>query len=454
MELKGKNVLVVGAGKTGTVLAGFLIERGARVTLNDRKPHPGDFRPPHPAVETVWGGHPKDLFLSADLIFPSPGIPADLPVLEAARKQGIPVLGELELAAPFIDFPLIAITGTNGKTTTTTLVGEILKKAGFPTFVGGNIGRPLLKACMSPKDYRWGVIEVSSFQLATAPSFHPRIAAILNMEADHLDWHPTLEDYYRAKWSITRNMEPEDILVLYAPLVERRPGKIRAQIRTFTQEDNSSHSAWIANGTLCWRLGDDVLKIPAAELRVDQRHLHLDMLAAGLIAAEAGVTPEVITATLRNFQGLPHRTAFVGEINGIRFINDSKATNVDAVFWALKSLSKPIIWLAGGLWKGGDLSALDPLVKEKVKAVIAFGDSAGRFTRAFQSITPAQKVETMEEAVIAAYRLARAGDTVLLSPACASFDQFESYKERGQVFTAIVTSLKPKGDEIPYVSTE
>ena len=361
-------------------------------------------------------------------------------------------MGELELAIQFIDFPLIAITGTNGKTTTTTLTGKMMKEAGLTTFVGGNIGHPLLKACMRPKNYQWGVIEVSSFQLATAPHFHPRIAAILNMEPDHLDWHPTLKDYYNAKWSIARHMTSEELLVLYAPLHEQRSSPLSLRIQTFTQTDDTTCTAFIRAETLCWQFGIDSLEIPVSDLKVRQIHLHLDMLAAGLLAHAAGVSTEVIANVLKRFHGLPHRTEFVGVINGIRFINDSKATNVDAVYWALKSQTKPIIWLAGGLWKGGDLSVLTPLVKKKVKAVIAFGDSAERFNRAFQSLTPTQKVETMEEAVIAAYRLALRGDSVLLSPACASFDQFDSYKERGQVFTALVTSLKPKGEEIPYVS--
>jgi UDP-N-acetylmuramoylalanine--D-glutamate ligase len=452
MELKGKNVLVVGAGKTGMALAEFLVGKGAQVTLNDQKPRPDNFTLPHPAIKTVWGGHPEGLFLAAELILLSPGVPLHLSPIQSAIKKGIPAMGELELATQFINFPLIAITGTNGKTTTTTLTGEMMKEAGITTFVGGNIGQPLLKACMRPKNYQWGVIEVSSFQLATAPHFHPRIAAILNMEPDHLDWHPTLEDYYKSKWAIARHMTAEELLVLYAPLHEQRLSPLSPRIQTFTQVDDTTCTAFIRAETLCWQFGIDSLEIPVSDLVVQQVHLHLDMLTAGLLAHAVGVSTEVIANVLKRFHGLPHRTEFVGVINGIRFINDSKATNVDAVFWALKSLPKPIIWLAGGLWKGGNLAALTPLVKKKIKAVIAFGDSAERFNQAFQSVTPTQKVETMEEAVIAAYRLAQAGDTVLLSPACASFDQFDNYKERGQVFTVLVTSLKPKGEEIPYVS--
>ena len=454
MELKGKKVLVVGAGKTGMTLTEFLAGKGAHVILNDKKPRPSDFTPPDPAIETVWGGHPEDLFLSADLVILSPGVPSHLPAVERARAHGIPVMGELELAIRFIDFPLIAITGTNGKTTTTTLVGDMLKNAGIATFVGGNIGRPLLKAALSSKDYQWGVLEVSSFQLATAPDFHPRIAAILNMEPDHLDWHPTLDDYYQSKWAIAKNMTPEEILVLYAPLAEKRPGNIQARIEIFGQESDPRHAAFIRDDTLCWQFGSGTLEVPIADLPVRQVHILMDMLAAGVLAGTAGVPPDVIAKTLRAFHGLPHRTEFVGEIDGIRFVNDSKATNVDAALWALKSQPKPIIWLVGGLWKGGDLTQLNDQVREKVKAVIAFGESAERFIKAFHSLTPVQRVETMEEAVIAAYRLARTGDTILLSPACASFDQFKDYKERGQIFTALVTALKPKGEEIPYVSAK
>ncbi len=452
MELKGKKILVVGAGKTGTTLSEFLADKGAIVTLNDKSSPPPDYQVPHPSIKAVWNGHPEHLFLSADLILLSPGVPLSLSPIKKAKKQGIPVLGELELALQFIDFPYIAITGTNGKTTTTTLVGDMLKNASIDTFVGGNIGRPLITACMSSKKFQWGVLEVSSFQLATAPHIHPRGAAILNMEPDHLDWHPTLDDYYKAKWAIARNMTAEETLVLYEPLRHQCPDFIKAKIKTFFHTDEPDCAASIKDEALRWWFETNILKIPISELPVQQVHILSDMLAAGLLAHEAGATPEAIAKTLREFRGLPHRTEFVGEINGIKFVNDSKATNVDAALWALKSIPKPIIWLAGGLWKGGNLTVLDGVVKEKVKSVIAFGDSAERFTRAFQSLTPAQKVETMEEAVIAAYRLARTGDTILLSPACASFDQFENYKERGEVFAALVTSLKPKGEEIPYVS--
>lgn len=452
MELKGKKALVVGAGKTGLVLAEFLTGKGARVILNDKKTPPDDFQLPDISIETVWGGHPEDLFTAVDYVFLSPGVPKTLPVLEAARARGIPVWGELELATRFIDFPLIAITGTNGKTTTTTLVGNMLKNAGISTFVGGNIGRPLLTAAMSPTRYQWGVLEVSSFQLATAPSFHPRVAAILNMEPDHLDWHPSLEDYYQSKWAIAKHMESDETLVLYAPLEKRRPGTLRPKVLTFTQADGSSHAAWIEGENLWWRFDKDLLKVSATQLYIRPTHLLLDMLAAGLLAASAGVSPEAIVASLQAFRGLPHRTEHVDEINGIRFVNDSKATNVDAALWALKSLPKPIIWLAGGLWKGGDLSVLIPLVREKVKSVIAFGDSAERFVRAFQSVTPAQKVKTMEEAVIVAYRLARVGDTVLLSPACASFDQFRNYKERGKTFASLVRNLPSFNGRKTHVS--
>ncbi len=452
MELKGKNVLVVGAGKTGFALAEFLSEKGAHVILNDKRTLPEDTPMPHPSIQTVWGNHPEELFLASDAIFPSPGVPLTLPAIKRAQAAGIPVVGELELAFRFLDIPLIAITGTNGKTTTTTLVGKVLEAAGIPAFVGGNIGRPLLEACRSKGRYQWGVVEASSFQLASISSFRPRIAAILNMEPDHLDWHPTVEDYYQAKWNITKNMEREDSLILYAPLLGHQPQGMKAKILTFTHAHDASHAAWIGDTALCWSWEDKTYTLPQNQLVIHHTHIHLDMLAAGLISLSVGIPFEVIKDTFQRFHGLPHRTEFVGEIDGVRFINDSKATNVDAVVWALKSLSPSIIWLAGGLWKGGDLSCLYQPVKEKVTTLIAFGESAERFSKAFGSVVATHTVKTLEEAVRLACRIARRGDTVLLSPGCASFDQFKSYKERGTRFSSLVSSLRNQKDGMLHVS--
>ncbi len=454
MDLKRLKVLVVGAGKTGRALVTFLVRQGARVTVNDRKHAAANGFFSDAPVKTVWGGHPEELFLSMDLIVLSPGVPLQIPAVQKAIEKGIPVIGELELASRFLSLPIIAVTGTNGKTTTTTVTGEILKNAGLRPFVGGNIGRPLIEACLNPQAYRWAVLEVSSFQLATAPHFHPKIAAILNIEPDHLDWHPTLEDYTRAKWGIARNMMAEDSLVLYAPLLSRRPTDVSCELKTFTEADDETHTAFIRGGELHWKMGEGDLSLPIRDLRVRHLPFLLDMLAGGLLALAAGVPGEVVLETLSTFESLPHRIEPVGDVNGVRFVNDSKATNVDAVLWALKSQPGNLIWLAGGLWKGGDLEVLSSLVAEKVKALVAFGESGEMFQEAFRAVTRVYRVPTLEEAVAAAYRLADSGDTVLLSPACASFDQFENYKERGRAFASAVKALSMASRRESHVSAQ
>ena len=453
MQLKGKKILIVGAGKTGIALVSFLHKKGALLTLNDRKAPPSPLNLPD-SVKTLWGKHPEALFLSSELIVLSPGIPQTLPPIRKAEEKGIPVIGELELAARHLSTPIIAITGTNGKTTTTTLTGEILKKAGGAPFVGGNIGRPLIGLCDTPDYFDWAVVETSSFQLATAPSFHPRIAAILNIEPDHLDWHPTMVDYSQAKWSMTRHMGAADALVLYAPLQSHMPAGLAPACHIFSASGAENAEAFLSPAALHWRFSGTEVQIPLESLAVRGTHLFLDMLAAGLIAHIAGASAESITRTIQSFTGLPHRMEDTGSINNIRFINDSKATNVDAVLWALKSLPGKIIWLAGGLWKGGDLKALEPEVRAKVKALVAFGDSATRFNNAFKPLTKSVRAGTLREAVSTAYRLSVPGDIILLSPACASFDQFENYKKRGETFKALVSSLLQEyNDRKPHVQT-
>jgi len=451
MRLKGKKILIVGAGKTGMALVNFLRKKNAHLTLNDRKIPPTPLNLPA-SVNTLWGEHPEALFLNSDLIVLSPGVPRTLPPIRKAVERGIPVIGELELAARHLTTPIIAITGTNGKTTTTTLTGEILKKAGKFTFIGGNIGRPLIGLCDTTDRFDWAVVEVSSFQLATAPSFHPRIAAILNIEPDHLDWHPTMADYSQAKWSMTRHMDSSDALVLYAPLQSHMPVGLTPACHIFSASKVENAEAFLSPAALHWRFSRTEVQIPLESLAVRGTHLFLDMLAAGLIAHIAGASVESITRAIQSFTGLPHRMEDAGSINNIRFINDSKATNVDAVLWALKSLPGKIIWLAGGLWKGGDLKVLEPEVRHKVKALVAFGDSAARFDTAFKPLTKSIRTGTLREAVSTAYRLSVPGNIILLSPACASFDQFENYKKRGEIFKGLVSSLLQEyNDRKPHV---
>jgi UDP-N-acetylmuramoylalanine--D-glutamate ligase len=314
-------------------------------------------------------------------------------------------------------------------------------------FVGGNIGRPAIELCTAGQHHTWAVLEVSSFQLATAPHFHPAAAAILNIEPDHLDWHPSLEDYFHSKWAIARNMKSRDSLILYAPLKSRQPADLSCAVLTFSESKAPGHAAYIHRGKLSWHLPDMALTIPIRHLNISHPPLLLDMLAAGLLAHVAGVPGEIIDESLRSFRSLPHRLQSIGTVGGIHFIDDSKATNVDAVKWALKSVEGPVVWLAGGLWKGGDLSVLFPEARAKVRALVAFGRDAALFESTFQTLTRTEKVSTLKEAVDMAFQLAEPGDTVLLSPACASFDQFQNYKERGKAFASCVAALVSKTHE-------
>ena len=447
MDLTNKRVLVVGLGRSGVASALFLKKRGARVTVSDSKAE-DQLRKEIPilldqgiAVET--GGHGDRTFRGQDLIVVSPGVPADSPHLVQARALGEPVIGEIELAAQFLKGPLVAITGSNGKTTTTTLAGEIISAGGFPTVVGGNIGTPAITLVESAGPDTWVVLEVSSFQLETIATFRPRIAVILNVTPDHLDRHGTFEAYARAKSRIFENQTALDSTVLNAddPTCATLAGQTKAKVFWFSRKKEVSQGAWLTDGRVLFRdaAGQSEIMM-VSEIPLKGTHNVENVLAGVCIGMLAGARAEQIREAVGNFKAVEHRLEFAGRIRGVDYYNDSKATNTDATIKAIESFPANIHLILGGKDKGSDYTVLNDLLQERVKRVYTIGAAAEKIE---SQIKGAEVVhaETLERAVRRASQEAAAGDIVLLAPACASFDQFESYEHRGRVFKELVRSL-------------
>lgn len=450
MELKNKRVLVVGLGKSGIAAARFLKARGAQVTVSDIRP--AGVIPELPAlldagimVET--GSHGLLTFRRQDLIVVSPGVPTNTPELVKVRAFGIPIIGELELGSEFLKGQVVAITGSNGKTTTTTLIGEILKASGRQTLVGGNIGRPVVDMVAQATAESWSVLEVSSFQLETIQSFRPRIAVVLNITPDHLDRHGSFEAYASAKTRITENQTAEDLLVLNA---EDEPTKLvaaktRAQIYWFSPRRQVKQGAFVHGESIFFRSregGPAEPILPTGEIPLAGAHNVENALAAVCAARLAGVEPEVIRRAVAGFHAVEHRLEFVRELDGVRYFNDSKATNVDATQKAVEAFAGGIWLILGGKDKNSDYSTLAPLLRKRVKAVITIGSAAEKIETQLAGVVKIEKAETMERAVALARQHATAGDTVLLAPACSSFDQFDNYEHRGRVFKELVRGLQ------------
>ena len=448
MELKDQRVLVVGLGKSGVAAAHFLQQRGARVTVSDSKPQT-ELNREIPAlldkgivVET--GGHGERTFRDQDLIVASPGVPYDVPQLVQARQLGVPVIGEVELAARFLRGKIIAITGSNGKTTTTTLVGEILEHAGKEVQVGGNIGMPVVSMVSAASEQSYNVLEISSFQLETIQQFHPRVAAILNVTADHLDRHRSMESYIAAKARIFENQTPEDFAVLNADdsICVSLASKTRARILWFSRKSKPEQGSHVHDGKIrfCGQAGE-VEIMPVSEIPLKGAHNLENVLAAVCVARAVDCPPAVIRQAVKDFQAVEHRLEFVATINGVDYYNDSKATNVDATIKALESFPANIHLVLGGKDKGSDYSVLKALLRERVKRVYTIGAAAEKIESQIAGSAPAERVNTVEAAVRRATEQAAPGDVVLLAPACASFDQFENYEHRGRVFKEAVHSL-------------
>ncbi len=448
MDLKDKRVLVVGLGKSGVASALFLKSRGARVTVSDSKPEAELHNEILPLLEygiTVeTGGHGDRTFRGQDLIVVSPGVPVDAPLLVQARSLGEPVIGEIELAAQFLAGPIVAITGANGKTTTTSLAGEILAAGKLPTLVGGNIGTPAISFVDQAMPTTWTVLEVSSFQLETIVEFRPRIAVILNITPDHLDRHKTFENYVNAKARIFENQRPEDFAALNADdaATAGLADRTRAQLFWFSRKREVDKGAFVSGSGIYFRDGHGEHEImPLAEVPLKGAHNLENVLVGVSIGMIAGCQPSDIRGAVRNFKAVEHRLEFVAKIAGVDYYNDSKATNVDATVKALESFSANIHLILGGKDKGSDYTALNELLRQRVKRVYTIGAAAAKIESQIQGAADIAHTETLENAVRLASESAVAGDVVLLAPACASFDQFQSYEHRGRVFKETVHSL-------------
>src|SRR5579863_9004070 len=472
MELKDKRVLVVGLGKSGVASALFLKKHGARVSVSDTKS--GDeLRNEIPVlldhgITVETGGHGERTFRGQDLIVVSPGVPVDAPLLAQARSLGEPVIGEIELAAQFLPGPIVAITGSNGKTTTTTLAGEIMTAGGLPTLVGGNIGTPAISLAERATPDTAIVLEVSSFQLETIQTFRPKIAVVLNVTPDHLDRHRTFEAYVDAKARIFENQQPSDFAVLNAddPTCVAMAARTKAQVFWFSRQKEVRQGAWVRDGAIVFRVAQDrevrnegksappfaldsVFIGPGerqtmlvSEIPLKGAHNLENVLAAVCAGALMGCAPEKIRSAVQEFKAVEHRLEYVATVRGVDYYNDSKATNVDATIKALESFPSNIHLILGGKDKGSDYTVLNPLLKQRVKRVYTIGAAASKIES--QIIFPKSEIvhaETLENAIRKAHAVAHPGEVVLLAPACASFDQFRSYEHRGQVFKEIVKGL-------------
>ena len=447
MELKDKRVLVVGLGKSGVASALFLKAHGARVTVSDTKS--GDeLRNEIPVlldhgITVETGGHGERTFRGQDLIVVSPGVPVDAPLLVQARSLGEAVIGEIELASQFLPGPIVAITGSNGKTTTTTLTGEILAAAGMPVLVGGNIGTPAIALAERAKTDTVIVLEVSSFQLETIQTFRPKVAVVLNVTPDHLDRHRTLEVYVDAKARIFENQRGEDFAVLNAddPICTTMAARTRAQLFWFRRQKEVQQGAWLRDGKILFRNGSQQREVMlVSEIPLKGAHNLENVLAAVCASALMGCAPEKIRQTVMDFKAVEHRLEFVTTIRGVDYYNDSKATNVDATIKALESFPSHIHLILGGKDKGSDYTVLNDLLRQRVKRVYTIGAAATKIESQIKGVEVVH-AETLDNALRKANAVAQPGDVVLLAPACASFDQFKSYEHRGRVFKEIVRGL-------------
>jgi UDP-N-acetylmuramoylalanine--D-glutamate ligase len=444
MELRDKKVLVVGLARTGIECARFLLNQGAKVSVSDLRSET-DLKQEINAlkglpIDYLLGGEERRWLDEVDLVVPSPGVPAANSLLHEACRRGIEILSEVELAYRFFRFPIVAITGTNGKSTTTTLVGLMLKANGTRVFTGGNIGAPLIGFVGA--DWEWGVVEISSFQLEWIEEFRPRVAVLLNLTEDHLDRYPDFAAYCRAKERILENQTAKDVAVLNRddPLVWGfRQGR-RARITSFGFSE-VDEGVFAKSEEIVWRDASSEERFALGHVKIQGVHNVENMMAAIATAKAIGIPAEIIQQTLEEFPGLEHRLEFVREKDGVRYYNDSKGTNVGAVVKSLASFSVPVILLAGGVDKGGDYGVLREGVGKRVKRLVLFGAAKKMIAKALGALAETVIVDDMEAAVRDAHQHARPGDVVLLSPACSSFDMFRNYAERGRIFKSLVQAL-------------
>lgn len=446
MYLKNRNILVVGLAKTGVACARFLASKGALVTVTDMRNEAAlAAQLTELAVYSIkyeLERHDEATFIASDLIVVSPGVPMDLPQLLAAQQAGVEIISEVELAARFVDAPLAAITGTNGKTTTTTILGAIFKHNGYHTFVGGNIGDPLIEAAESHQIIDQVVAEISSFQLEWITTFRPAVAALLNLSEDHLDRYPNYQAYINAKLRIFENQTEDDFAVVNRddPLVWQHAQGLKTALFPFSRKIELEEGIFYKDGVITYRHNNHEECFPTAAIRLQGVHNLENIMAATACALLLGCRPDETFETILCFDALHHRMEFVREVNGVRYFEDSKATNVGSVEKALESFTD-ITLIAGGKDKGGSYAPLAPLVKERVKHMILIGEAAGRIEQEVGMFTDTRTANSMEEAVLLSAAITTSGGTVLMSPACSSFDMFRDYEERAERFIAAVKAL-------------
>lgn len=448
IDLAGKKLLVVGLARTGVVTSLFAAGYGASVTATDEKPE-SELRDTaerlrRVGVKLALGTHHRDLFVQHDLIVVSPGVPAKLPQLELARSQGIPVWSEIELAWRFLRGKLVAVTGSNGKTTTTALIAHILKSASIPTLVGGNIGTPLLSLVETSTDSTVTVAEVSSFQLETIASFRPEIGVLLNLTPDHLDRHASFEEYAAAKMRMFDNQIERDAAVLNAddPEVSRRMPS-RPQLYWFSRQKRVAQGAFLRDGQILFRhRGSEFALLRRDEIPLRGEHNVENALAACAAAYLAGAEPAAIAAGVKSFRAVEHRLEFVAEIGGVSYYNDSKATNVDAALKAIEAFPGSLFVILGGKDKGSPYTPMREPLRARAKAALVIGAAADKILADLAGALSCVPAGTLERAVEIAAERAQPGDIVLLAPACSSFDQFENYEHRGRAFKELVARLE------------
>ena len=445
-SVRGKRVVVVGAARSGVAAAELLVRRGATVTLTDiREQIEDEDRLRAAGVTLELGGHHASTFLNADLVVLSPGVPAHVPAIDAARRAGVPVTGELELASRWLRGRIIAITGTKGKSTTTTLTGRMLEAGGHRVLVGGNIGVALSAQVEASTEETIHVIEASSFQLESAQTFRPWIAALLNFSPDHLDRHATVEEYAAAKARIFARQQPGDWAVLNAddPATLELAAATRAGRLLFSLRGVVTEGVVVSRDAIVRRTanGDEPL-VPLAAVKLLGRHLLADVLAASAVASIVGVDAAAMTRAVEGFTGLEHALEPVAEVGGVRFVNDSKATNIESARRAVESFGDGVVVVLGGRFKGGDFRDLIAPLVERHATVVSIGEARPLIRETLGSAVAIHEADDMSSAVRQAFASASPGQTVVLAPACASFDMFRDYAERGRVFKQEVRKLQ------------
>ncbi|HET7746688.1 MAG TPA: UDP-N-acetylmuramoyl-L-alanine--D-glutamate ligase [Vicinamibacteria bacterium] len=454
MELEGVPVVVVGLARSGIAAASFLARHGARVVATDRKPEkdcPQEVlsRLAREGVTLELGRHGIESFRAARTVVVSPGVPATLPELAEARAAGAEVIGEMELAFRHLKGRVAAITGTKGKSTTTAALGAMLKETGRDVRVGGNIGDPAIGMVEGSTDDTLFVFEVSSFQLETTDTFHPHVAVFLNLSADHLDRHASFQEYAEAKARIFRRQDADDWAIVNAddPRVLALASRTRARRLRFRAEGDGPADALFTNGhAVLRREGAEEALFERGDVRLPGAHLAIDLLAAATAARVLGASGAEIRRAVQGYTGVEHVLEHVADVQGVRFFNDSKATNVDAARHSLDAFQTPVLAILGGRYKGGDFADLAPALRARGRAVLAIGEATDKVEAALREVVPVVRCASMAEAVAQGFARAEAGDTVLLAPACASFDMFRDYAERGRAFKAEVHALAARVD--------